>query len=67
MVEIITRISWEGERSISVDLSPCCRIKGSVLITRQRYREQKLVEKMVVSVEKPSEMQLDIKHQNMIR
>lgn len=45
MVEIITRISWEGGRSISVDLTPFCRIKGSVLITRQRYREQKLVEK----------------------
>lgn len=44
MMEIITRISWEGGRSASVDLSPCCRIKGNVLITRQRYRVQKLVE-----------------------
>lgn len=44
MVEITTRISWEGGSSISVDLSPCCRIKGNVLVTRQSYREQELVE-----------------------
>lgn len=44
MVEMITRINWEGGISISVDLSPCYRIKGNVLVTRQRDREQELVE-----------------------
>lgn len=44
MVEMITRISREGGISISVDLSPCYRINRNVLVTRQRDREQELVE-----------------------
>lgn len=48
MVEILARINWEGGRSVNVDLSSCCRIKGNVLLTGQRRREQELVEKQSV-------------------